>query len=351
MKRLRTAVLGQGRSGYDIHVKWLREDQERYEIVAIADQIPERTEEAVKEFGAKAFNDYKALLADNSLNLDLVVNALPTFLHKEGTIAALNAGHNVVSEKPIACTVADFDQMVLTAKKNGKKLLPFQNSRFQPAFQKIMSIIDSGIIGRIIHARISFSNFARRWDWQTSREMSGGNLLNTGPHPMDQAIVIFGNEAPNIFARLVSDNPFGDAENFASVTLWGANKPTIEVIVSSFMAYPQGDIYNISGTHGGLTGNFTELNWKYFNTDTAPGHQKSQWSAGNREYCSEKLDWTEESWKTDPSLDMFQTLCRGFYTDAYNILTKDAPRTITLEQVHRQIAAIEEAHKQNPTLT
>ena len=71
---LRVAVMGQGRSGYAIHVKWLREARDQYQVVAIADLLPQR-HEAVTELGAKGFTDYRQLLADKSLGLDLVVNA------------------------------------------------------------------------------------------------------------------------------------------------------------------------------------------------------------------------------------------------------------------------------------
>lgn len=350
MKTIRVGILGQGRSGYAIHAAWLRNDLERFKIVAIADLLPERTEACVTEFGAKAYGDYETLLADKTLGLDLIVNALPSFLHPEGTRKALQAGYHVVCEKPAARTVADFDDMVATAEACGKKLLPFQNSRFQPAFQKIQSVIASGCLGRIIEARISFSNFARRWDWQTRRDMWGGNLLNTGPHPVDQAVVLFGEATPNVFARLVSDNPFGDAENYASVTLWGEGAPTVNVVISSFMAYPQGDMYNIQGTYGGLTGKLSELKWKYFDPETAPARAcKGTWS-DDRAYCSEKLDWKEEEWKKEMDPDNLDSISKAFYKDAYGILVNNTPRVITLDQVRRQVAVMEEAHRQNPNL-
>ncbi len=347
-KRLRVGVLGQGRSGFDIHVRWLREDPEKFEIVAVADLDPERMKDAAKDFGAKTYDDYKKLLADKSLNLDLIVNALPSFLHPKGTIDTLNAGYDLVCEKPLAPTAADFDEMVKTAEKNGKKLLPFQNSRFQPFFKKMQEVIASGKLGRVINIRSNWSGFSRRWDWQTRQEYWGGNLLNTGPHPMDHAIVLYGESMPKVFCRMVSDNPYGDAENFCSVNLYGEDGPNIEVSVSSFQAYPQGEMYNISATRGGLTGGPAGLKWKYYIPETAPEHEfKGEWSP-NRGYCSEKLDWIEETWKYDAQHDTFNNICRGFYDNAYDILVNDAKRIITLDQVRRQVAVMEECHRQNP---
>jgi predicted dehydrogenase len=345
---LRVGVLGQGRSGFDIHCAWLRKDPEKFRIVAAADLLPERRAQAEAELGAKAFRDYRTLLADRSLALDLVVNALPSHLHPPATIEALDAGHNVVCEKPLARTVKDFDRMVAAARRNRRTLLPFQNSRFMPAFRKIQEVIASGKLGRIVHIRLSYSGFARRWDWQTCQELWGGNLLNTGPHPMDHAVVLFGERRPKVSAKLLSDNPYGDAENFALVTLTGKDAPTIEVAVSSFLAYPQGDTFSVNGTLGGLAGGASALRWKYFDPAKAPSHPKfhGQWS-DKRQYCHEELPWIEEQWQNDPS-DVFAQTSPAYYGNVYDILVNGAPRVITLEQVRRQMAVMEEAHRQNP---
>ena len=81
-KIIRVAVLGQGRSGYNIHVSWLRQAPQQYKVVAVADLMNER-HEAGTELGAKVFTDYRELLKDRSLGIDFVVNALPSHLHPE----------------------------------------------------------------------------------------------------------------------------------------------------------------------------------------------------------------------------------------------------------------------------
>ena len=57
--------------------------------------------------------------------------------------------------------------MIAAAKKNKRLLAPFQNSRFDAFYKKINEVIDSGVLGEIIHIRTNWSGFARRWDWQT----------------------------------------------------------------------------------------------------------------------------------------------------------------------------------------
>ena len=115
-KIIRVAIAGFGRSGYGIHTKCLREKQDKFKIVAVADELPERREDAVKEFGCPVFENYKDMLK-NVKNIDLFVNATPSRFHVEASLAAIKAGLNVVSEKPSAPTVAEFDKIIAAAKK------------------------------------------------------------------------------------------------------------------------------------------------------------------------------------------------------------------------------------------
>ena len=344
---VRVAVLGQGRSGCGIHVKWLRQD-ERFRVVAVADLMPER-HDAAAEIDAKAYGEFRELLHDRALEVDLVVNALPSDLHPAGTIAALESGRHVMTEKPAAVRVADLDRMIAAAKKADRRLLFFQNSRFNPGFVKLREVLASGKLGELIHARISYSGFARRWDWQASQEHWGGNLNNTGPHPLDMAVVLFGERTPSVFSRLASDNPFGDADNFATVSLYGNGAPLIEVLVSSFLAYPQGDQFNLSCTRGGLAGSTTQLRWKYFNPGDAPPRESMAhaWSE-QRTYNSEKLPWVEESWSDTSGDELFHQLSRGVYDNVYDVLARGAEPVITHDQVRRQVGVLEECHRQNP---
>jgi predicted dehydrogenase len=339
--------MGQGRSGYAIHVKWLREARDKFRVVAVADLIPER-HEAVGDLGAKGFGDFREMLRDKSLGLDLVVNALPSHLHTAGAIAALEAGYHVLSEKPFALTLAEFDATVAAAKKSGRRVFPFQNSRYSPGFCKIQEVLASGKLGRLIHARIHFSGFARRWDWQCTQRCGGGNLNNTGPHPLDQAVMLFGEQTPQVFSKLICDNPFGDADNFAAVSLHGPDAPLVEVSVSSFMVYPYGDTYNLSCAHGGLTGTSTNLKWKYFDPATAPTHEPMKGWSDKRSYNREQLAWVEESWTLAPVEESFQQMSRAVYDEVYECLARGIEPRVTLEQVRRQVGVLEECHRQNP---
>jgi predicted dehydrogenase len=345
---IRVGIAGQGRSGFDIHAHWLRESPEKYRIVAVADLLPERRSQAIRELGCRAYKTWEQLAADEEV--ELFVNSTPSNLHPKAAIGALRAGRNVVCEKPLATKVKDFDAMVAAARKARRVLAPFQNSRFYPFFAKMQEVISSGVLGRIIHVRIVCSGFSRRWDWQTRQELWGGNLNNTGPHPMDHAVMLFGPKMPKVFSRLASEaGSFGDADDFALVTLYGPGSPVVEVEVSSYRGYPVADGYVVNGQRGSLAGGPGGLRWKYYSPAKAPKHKLMTGWSDDRKYCGEQLPWREETW-TPPETKHtgFQFASQGFYDNVYKVLTGGAQLVVKPEQVRRQIAVLEACHRQNP---
>jgi len=342
-KIIRVAVAGQGRSGFS-HARTMLNEPKRFRIVAVADRQAGRRAEAKTTFGCRACKDYSQLLG--CPDTDVFVNSLPSHLHPKGSIDALRSGLHVVCEKPLAATVRDFDRMTAAARKARRVLAPFQNNRYSPYFLKTLEIIDSGVLGRIVHCRINRSGWSRRWDWQTRQDCWGGNLNNTGPHLLDQAVMLFGSRTPRVFCRLDStDGSFGDADNFSAVTLYGKNAPVVEVLLSSCLAYPQGDYISVSGTRGGLKANDGEVAWKYFKLNKAPKHTLHRAWTPERVYFREDLPWIQKTWK--PGKGALGT-SEGFYKDFYQVMTGKAKLLVTHAEVRRQMAVLEECHRQNP---
>lgn len=346
---IRVAIGGQGRSGYNIHADWLRQVPDKFKIAAVSDQLPERRRDAREQFGAKAYRDWEEMIKVGGF--DLFVNALPQPLHPVASIAALNAGCHVVCEKPTCKTVAQFDRIARAANDNHRVFAPFQNNRLQPFFDKMQEVITSGVLGKIVYIRSSWGRFARRWDWQTRQENWGGGLLNTGPHAVDQALCLFGfDRTPHVFARMDCNNPFGgDADDHCTLTLYDPARqaPQIDIVVSNYLHYPQRDTYTVDGTYGGLTGGATALTWRYFDPESAPKHEMWTWSV-DRKYTREELDWVEETWTLAEEKTGLESGPERFYNNVYDALKNDGQLLITPAQVRKQIAVMEEAHRQNP---
>ncbi|MBR5506664.1 MAG: Gfo/Idh/MocA family oxidoreductase, partial [Clostridia bacterium] len=128
MEKLKVAIIGQGRSGRNIHgTYFLGEANTNFEVVAVVDAIEYRREKAIREFGCKAFVEYQELFAMKD-EIDVVVNASYSQMHYSITMDLLNHGFNVVVEKPFGATYEEAMNMVNTAQQKGVHLFVFQQS-------------------------------------------------------------------------------------------------------------------------------------------------------------------------------------------------------------------------------
>ncbi|MCF0136607.1 MAG: Gfo/Idh/MocA family oxidoreductase [Lachnospiraceae bacterium] len=353
MKKLNVAIIGQGRSGRDIHGAFLHteEAKERFTVVAIVEEIPSRAERAKAEFGVPVFEKYTDLF-DCGLTIDLVVNSSYSYLHAPISIDLLEHGFNVLCEKPAAHNTDEFDAMCAAAEKSGKFLGIFQQSRFAPYYVQVKKVIDSGVLGRLVDVDIRFNGYARRWDWQTVLANNGGSLRNTGPHPLDQALNILNDydHMPTVFCKMDYANTFGDAEDYCKLILTAPEKPLIDLTISCCDGYPT-CTYKIHGTRGSLKGDMQHIEWKYYDHEHAPRQELVARGPiskpdGTPAYCSEKLEWTTESWEGDPN-GAFDSAVAAYYKDMYEFLTEGKPMEVQLFQVRQQIAVYQEAHRQN----
>ncbi len=351
MKKLNVAILGQGRSGYSIHGKHLLTDTERFNVIAVVDALPERREKAEKVFGCQTFADYTELFGRT--DIDLVVNALPSWYHAPVTTDLLKHGFNVLTEKPAGYVPEDIDGMVAAAKENGRMVAFFQQSRLAPYFKKVKEVLASGVLGRVIQISIAFDGFARRWDWQTVQEYNAGSLYNTGPHPVDQALNLldYYEGTPNVLCKMDLVNSFGDAEDYCKIILTAPERPLIDVSISSCNAYPSGT-YNIHCANGGLWCSLTEVKWRWFDPAEAPEQHLIRTpltdANGNPAYCSEKLQWHEDKWEATADQNAFVSAVHDYYTNIYEHLTEGKELIIRPEQVRQQIQVIRMCHEQNP---
>ncbi|CAG7618817.1 scyllo-inositol 2-dehydrogenase (NADP(+)) IolW [Paenibacillus solanacearum] len=348
---LKVGIIGQGRSGRNIHGNNLIKWPELFKITAVADGLEDRRERAKKEYGCNAYAEWTEMVEKEEL--DLVVNASPSHLHFSSTLELLNRGLNVLCEKPLAKTPEEVDRLIEASRNSGKMLAVFQQSRFMPAYVQMRKVIDSGVLGRIVQVDFANNGFARRWDWQTLQSNNGGNLLNTGPHPVDQALQLLGPDMPQVLCVMDRANTFGDAEDYVKLIMRAPGRPVIDLEISSCCSYSRPQ-FNIQGTNGGLTGNTNKLEWKYFKSEEAPAQQLTQEPLfdqnGNPAYCRETLTWHNDNWELSlpAGVSSFDFMTGEFYRMLYRSMVDGAPLEVTPQQVRLQMAVMEECRRQNP---
>jgi len=339
---IRVGIAGLGRSGWDIHARLLEPLVDQFRVVAVADRLSERRSEAAARFGCRTYADLTSMLGDNKV--ELVVNSLPSYLHPDGSVEALRAGKHVVSEKPMAARLVDADRMIEAARQASRTLTVFQNYRYDPDYIQVRQVIASGRLGRIVQIRLAWHSFGRRWDWQTLRSYDGGSLNNTGPHPIDWALQLFGPTKPEVFCHLERTLTVGDAEDHVKLILTGPGAPMVEVEITSACAYPQ-ETWLVMGTQGTLSGSRQRLRWKYLDPADLEPRQVDERPTPDRSYNRESIEWTEETWDCSEYTGPRHT---GYYLDLYEAIRSGAPAPVTPESVRRQVEILEECHRRFP---
>jgi predicted dehydrogenase len=346
---IHVGIVGLGRSGWSIHAQAIKGMQDRFRVVAVTDAIPERLAQSAQELGCRRHDSFESLLADSGV--ELVIVSTFNHLHAPHAIQALGAGKHVLCEKPFGLTVADVDAMVAAAKTADRIIAPFQQRRYEPDFRQVKAVIDSGVLGEIVHIRLAWHGFGRRWDWQTARVTGGGNLNNNGPHPLDHAMVLFGEGVPEVWARAHGYLCSGDAEDHLKIILYGPGHPTVEIELTSIWAYPQ-ERWAVAGTRGGLHGSERKLEWKWVDFGAMPSRPLDLRPTPDRSYNSEKLDWQTATWEPGGQV---QTGGAGapppvnsvnaFYDDLYKALRQGAPLAITPQEVRRRVAVMDSVRR------
>ena len=369
MKKVRVAIIGQGRSGRDIHGQFFRcTANTKYEVVAVVDKDEFRRERALKEYpGCEVFESYTALY--DRKDIDVVVNASYSEMHYPISKDLLQHGLNVLVEKPMGKTYYECLDLIKTAKDNGVMIAAFQQTFVNPFHLGIKEIVASGKIGTPLQYSIQFNGFARRWDWQTVQVKAAGGIYNTGPHPVGLALdyLDFDENVEVAFSKLALGLTSGDSDDYAKLILTAPGKPVVDVEVSSMDAFPEPYVVKVMGTRGTLSATRAGYKLKYIvdgeNPERPVIFESLEDANKNPAYCSEKLVAHEEEdqWKVESNLDTtshtkreenaldkFDPATKNFYDGFYESLVNGAPLTVTPEMSAKVIGIIEAVHSQNP---
>ena len=351
MKKLNVAIIGQGRSGKDIHGTYFRSAQNTYYTVKyVVDADEGRRRTALDLFpGCSVFADYKDLFGKK--DIDLVVNATYSFMHYAVTKDLLEHGFNVLVEKPFARNQHECGELIDAAKKNKVALAVFQQTFYAPFYRHILRLAEEKTLGEVVGVNIRYNALARRWDWQTLQKKMGGNAYNTGPHPFGIALGILGFD-PNTrvaYAKLKNTELFsGDADSYCKVILEAPDKPVIDIEINNTDAY-SGYNVKLQGTKGTFKCTPSAYELKYVKQEENPPRPVVESflhdGTGKPIYCSEKLVCHEASEKYDGTA--FDAGTRRLYENLYYHITEGKPMYVTAEMALKIISVIETLHAQN----
>ncbi len=330
------AVIGYGGMGSWHARKIKNELGEHAELIGIYDINPERGKVA-EENGIHAYSSREELLADE--RIDLVTIATPNDYHKEIAIAALEAGKNVISEKPVAMNSGELNEMIACANRCGKLFTVHQNRRWDQDYLTVKKLMADNTLGKVfrIESRVHGSR-GIPGDWRNQPEHGGGMLLDWGIHLLDQALMMTQpRKLKSVYAELTYVTNEKCDDGFRATLIFDDGLSfLVEVATSNFIELP---LWYVLGENGSAVINDWELNGKivkvsdWENRDAVPIVA----GAGITKTMAPRTDDTIETYP----LEIEETNWIGYYKNIFAHLEGKEDIIVTHDQQRRLMKLIE----------
>jgi predicted dehydrogenase len=227
MKEWQTAVIGAGFIGR-VHLEAIRR-LGHVRIAALADPELDKARHLGEEFSIDRVEaDFSSILADSSI--DVVHVCTPNHLHFSVAMAALEAGKNVLCEKPLATSVDDARALVAAAAKSGRRNCLCHNLRYYPVVQQMRRLCEAGELGEILIVQGTYSQDwlaeDTDWNWRVLSSVGGASrcMADIGSHWFDMAEHVTGRRVSALCTDLhtfhkTRKRPKASVETFAGKLL------------------------------------------------------------------------------------------------------------------------------------
>ena len=171
-------------------------------VVAVADIRPEKAEELAKLSGAKIYATGKELI--EQADVDVIDICLPTYLHAEHALLAMDKVKYVFVEKPVTLTLEEGKELIAKAKATGAQVQVGQVIRFWDEYVELAKIIKAGTYGKVINANFRRLSPLPTWGWQDwlfDVNKSGGAAQDLHVHDIDYVLSLFGEPKQYLSAK------------------------------------------------------------------------------------------------------------------------------------------------------
>ena len=193
IKKLRAVVVGYGNRG-QVYADYSLDCPDQFEIIGAVDPNPFRLNEAKKRYGlsdASLFNSLDDFLSQK-ISCDLVINATMDQLHYETAMKILEAGYDMLMEKPIVNKASELLDIKRKAEEKGCKVFVCHVLRYTPFYRKIKTLLNQGVIGDIMtmemNEHVCASHYLTAFDrgkWNSETACGSGFLLAKCCHDLD----------------------------------------------------------------------------------------------------------------------------------------------------------------------
>ena len=298
--KIRLGMLGLGRIGMHMANAEVAKFPELYEIVAVCDLIEDRAKKLGEQTGAKIYTDYAEMLKQE--DIEMVYVATRSCDHYEHTMMAFEAGKDVLLEKPATISYNQALALFEKANKCGTpRLFVHQQRRLELAFNTVKEAIESGKLGKVYEVNTEQNGFQHRDDWQTISEFGGGQLLNWGPHLIDQSLQLLGTSSYSLQSYLCHETAGGDCEDHLRIRFIGDNNRVVNMSISGATALKEGRSFVVYGDRGAAVYENGILKLRYINPEQVvpeiisdPGTPGAAFGASGTYESEFQIDWITE---------------------------------------------------------
>ena len=205
---INVAIVGTGNIA-NMHVQGLLEFKDRCKIVALCDIYTEKAHAMKEKYNitdCEIFDNHKSML-ESDIKIDVVHVCTPPYVHSSISIDSMNAGCNVLCEKPMAASIEECDEMLACEKKNGVVLGAIAQNRFRNGVYKLKKLLDSKLAGKLCFAEVESAwwrahSYYDLWWRGTWEKEGGGPTLNHAVHHIDMLNWMMGCEPTEVIAML-----------------------------------------------------------------------------------------------------------------------------------------------------
>lgn len=245
-KKIRVGIIGCGLMG-NMHLTAYKKNPD-VEIVAYADTDPEKTKSISRRVKGNVYASHKDMFAKERLD-GVSICTVPS-THREIVLDALEAGVNVLCEKPLAISAAEAREMTEKANQKNKLLLTAFKFRFFEEVQQAKELLKQGNLGKITHFRLMFGGYLNMaGTWYANKAISGGGIvMDNGPHAIDLVRYLLG-EVKDVSAQLTNFQDL-EVEDTAHLNLTLENGAIGTVDISWSTSIPAQNYMEIYGENG-----------------------------------------------------------------------------------------------------
>ncbi len=250
MAQHKIGIIGFGGMGKH-HYNHITKKISRLEVKGVYD-IKQEKKELAREYGLIVYDSAEALLKDEEI--DIVLVSTPNNFHKYYSIMALEAGKNVVCEKPVMMNSEELLEVMAVAEKTGKVFTIHQNRRWDRDYLLVKRELASNEIGKpfFIESRVQGAR-GIPGDWRCTKVAGGGMMLDWGVHLIDQILTLIDSPVTEVYANVLNikyQNPENDVDDNLKVHLKFKNGvcATIEVGTYNMITLPRWYVCADKGT-------------------------------------------------------------------------------------------------------